>query len=292
MLFRTRTFTVAVLSLLIVVSYAHEPNRLRAVGAAKSRTCGDSISLNVQAFEPTRDALIAAGSVNARVVFEFTEAEIAHIERQIPAFWDQLRLLGWQREGDSAVRVVPARGAVIHRDGERILIKESQFAFVGPQSFARSAREEFSRSPRLTVSVMDVTVPSEQVAIIQHSDATDSPLRVDILININVRNGEAQMCHTRSTRTPFTILPDATSSEPMDPERCLDYNGTNTDGNNYPRSDWRAWRNFVGSDCDIALGQGYCWSEYITKKSCWETHGERICSKLIGHSTSYHTHSS
>ncbi|TXH66980.1 MAG: hypothetical protein E6Q83_19035 [Thiothrix sp.] len=72
--------------------------------------------------------------------------------------------------------------------------------------------------------------------------------------------------------------------------RCMDYNGYLSDGGNYPVSDWRSSRNFIGSDCDIAMARGYCWSEHIVRGGCYKTHNGRSCSYLIGHSDDYHQH--
>lgn len=80
----------------------------------------------------------------------------------------------------------------------------------------------------------------------------------------------------------------AAGDEPME-GRCLDYNGTYTDGKNYPKSDPRAFRNFIGSDCSIALSRGYCGGDHING-GCYKNHGGKLCSDLIGHSSSYHTH--
>ena len=44
---------------------------------------------------------------------------------------------------------------------------------------------------------------------------------------------------------------------------CMDYNGPNTDCVKYNKTHWKRYRNFVGSDCDYAMGQGYCWNELM-----------------------------
>ena len=43
---------------------------------------------------------------------------------------------------------------------------------------------------------------------------------------------------------------------------CMDYNGHVTDCVNYS-SGWKRFRNFAGSDCQIATSRGYCWNEYM-----------------------------
>ncbi len=70
--------------------------------------------------------------------------------------------------------------------------------------------------------------------------------------------------------------------------RCMDYNGPFSDGGNYPKSHWRAYTNFIGSDCDIALLYGYCYLDHYVG-GCEENHGQ-LCSSLIGHNPDYHVH--
>lgn len=72
--------------------------------------------------------------------------------------------------------------------------------------------------------------------------------------------------------------------------RCLDYNGWWSDGRNYPLTDWRAYRNFVASDCNRA------WAVFPTcfgdrfLSGCWAVHGDGGCSRTIHHSWRYHKH--
>ena len=44
---------------------------------------------------------------------------------------------------------------------------------------------------------------------------------------------------------------------------CMDYNCPNTDCKKYRKTHWKRYRNFVGSDCDYAMGQGDCWNELM-----------------------------
>jgi hypothetical protein len=83
-------------------------------------------------------------------------------------------------------------------------------------------------------------------------------------------------------------VPEAVRGDPME-GRCLDYNGTYTDGTNYPRSDQRAYKNFVGSDCNLAMLAGHCFADHLNG-GCYKNHGSKLCSDLIGHSSAYHTH--
>ena len=65
-------------------------------------------------------------------------------------------------------------------------------------------------------------------------------------------------------------------------ERCQDYNGMFGNGEN-DQEPAQALINFIGSDCDIAMGQGYCWNESFGEDtiSCYANHGGKICSELI-----------
>lgn len=84
---------------------------------------------------------------------------------------------------------------------------------------------------------------------------------------------------------PMAVMP---RGEPMD-GRCLDYNGWWSDGGNYGKTDWRAYRNFVMSDCDRAFFSAGCWQDHY-RGGCWAVHGQGGCSARIGHSSDYHKH--
>ncbi len=65
---------------------------------------------------------------------------------------------------------------------------------------------------------------------------------------------------------------------------CIDYNGPW--GNYSPEAHgWQRAVNFLGSDCCMALLEGYCWDEFITHVPCIQNHGGKTCSELIGHYT-------
>ncbi len=65
------------------------------------------------------------------------------------------------------------------------------------------------------------------------------------------------------------------------PSGCIDYNGPW--GNDDPKArGWQHLINFLGSDCCIALLQGYCWDEFLTHTPCYQNHGGKSCSELIG----------
>lgn len=293
-----RKSLVAALLLLtpFLFSYADEalrprPRALDAVDAAPRHADGTdgAVSLNVPHFEPVRDELVATGSVYARFRFNFADEELAEIEAQAPEFWNHMRLVGWEREGNSVTRLVPARGAIIRRDGESILIRESRYAFVEGKPLVRGAREDFAREPRIAVEVEDVKVGSERVEVLRVSGDSGGPVRADIIINVDLRETSPGMCHLPPKGSGGRVQSHAAGS-PMKDLRCLDYNGPFTDGVNYETNTWRRFNNFAGSDCELALYKGYCWTEHFTKRSCQSTHGGKTCSALIGHSQNYHKH--
>lgn len=77
---------------------------------------------------------------------------------------------------------------------------------------------------------------------------------------------------------------------PGDAIRCLDYNGPYGNQVNYSHWYWRAWANYVGSDCDLAFFQAAC---YLDNTTPWgPCDGQRNCSAAIGHCFSYHRHTS
>lgn len=68
---------------------------------------------------------------------------------------------------------------------------------------------------------------------------------------------------------------------------CNRFNGPASDGGHYPKTHWRAYANFVGSDCDLALlqstkcyGHGYC----------NQSGPAAGCSTIIDHNRFYHPH--
>ena len=97
---------------------------------------------------------------------------------------------------------------------------------------------------------------------------------------------QKELC-AKPEETPAKTNGKSTKAEPMD-GRCLDYNGWWSDGGNYGKTDWRAYRNFVMSDCDRAFFSG-CWRDHYSG-GCWAVHGSGGCSRVIGHSSDYHKH--
>lgn len=77
---------------------------------------------------------------------------------------------------------------------------------------------------------------------------------------------------------------------PGDSIRCLDYNGPYGNQINYSHWYWRAWVNYVGSDCDLAFYQAACYLDNITPWGPCD--GQHNCSATIGHCFGYHRHTS
>ena len=77
--------------------------------------------------------------------------------------------------------------------------------------------------------------------------------------------------------------PSATKSmsEPTDVPRCKDYNGPLGNGQN-DQGKVQSLINFIGSDCDLAMGKGLCWDEHNNDMGgCYNTHGGVICTDLL-----------
>jgi hypothetical protein len=70
---------------------------------------------------------------------------------------------------------------------------------------------------------------------------------------------------------------------------CNRWNGPHTDDYHYPKTNWKALRNFVGSDCDRALA-ARCLKDYTSNTWCNGSGGPAACSGKIGHSKRYHKH--
>lgn len=72
---------------------------------------------------------------------------------------------------------------------------------------------------------------------------------------------------------------------PGDWVHCNRFNGPGTDDVHYPKSNPRAWINFAGSDCDLALlSSTVCWGHSY----CNQSGPAGGCSIIIGRSPRYH----
>ncbi|EZH64325.1 hypothetical protein DH09_00995 (plasmid) [Bacillaceae bacterium JMAK1] len=91
---------------------------------------------------------------------------------------------------------------------------------------------------------------------------------------------------TQGTLSP--VPPHGTRYSPGQMVHCNRFNGPQTDDVHYAHSHWRAYYNFVLSDCDYGVGQGYCSIISGNDKCNRPTRAE--CSLDIGHSRLYHRH--
>lgn len=76
---------------------------------------------------------------------------------------------------------------------------------------------------------------------------------------------------------------------------CNRFNGPGSDGVHYPKTHWKAYVNFVGSDCQLAVtfNKYYgklCALDYTSNKWCNGYGGPAACSGVIGHKKTYHKH--
>jgi hypothetical protein len=261
----------------------HQPDPEMVVGGMSD------VAVNRPLAGSGRDEVAAAGSVVVQEFVDVTEDEIRLLDAESPGFLDQVILHGWQREGNRFSRQLPARGVELRRGSdEPIRIRESRFAVVLERD-DRRGRESLARDDKpFDVTFEDTPLPHAGIEFKRSvSPRNGAPVTIDVTVSINYRDIKTGMCHLDQQQPNRRIQ---TNASPMAEARCLDYNGPYSDGKNYTLSDIRAWRNAIFSDCDLALSAGYCWTEHITKKGCYATHGNRVCSALIGHSSSYHKH--
>lgn len=95
--------------------------------------------------------------------------------------------------------------------------------------------------------------------------------------------------------TPITINQYYKKYKPGDKVHCNRFNGPLTDDVHYPKTHWRAYVNFAGSDCQLAITSSnpvgkLCALDYTSSPWCNGSGGPAACSKVIGHSTKYHRH--
>jgi hypothetical protein len=195
---------------------------------------------------------------------------------------------GWERTAEGFQRVVPIKNVEL-TDATGNVLKP------GPDGVFKSlplrldkdrSQKLMSESPgRLPAGSSVIENPRLKTKIGELNLYTIGERAGRRVLRIDQAWGEpADCCSTGATG--LFVVP---KGDPMDDARCLDYNGTNTDGVNYPKSDYRAFVNFVGSDCDIALGQGNCFLDHVNG-GCFANHDKKLCSALIGHPSTYHTH--
>lgn len=242
--------------------------------------------------------VIAHGTIYLRLYIDLTDEEVRMINREHPRFLNRISLLGWQREGNRFFRMVSAKNVDLHFGDEIVSVKSGRYAFLAEEDSASEQRQELRRLIEekrakagikdgravlpFTMSVRGVTIPAKDLEVANFDAGIDesSPVKMDIIENIEYRTMKANMHHGHDSH--------GKSGSPM--ERCMDYNGPMSNGKNYAAHDPRAWVNFVCSDCDLA-GAGRCvscWNDHRVG-GCQANHG-KVCSKYIGHSSSYHKH--
>ena len=95
--------------------------------------------------------------------------------------------------------------------------------------------------------------------------------------------------------TPITLKGFYDEYSEGDTVHCNRFNGGASDNVHYPKDDWRAYVNFVGSDCQQAITDNtyyaaLCAKDYTDEKWCNGIGIAAACSSLIGHKTTYHKH--
>ena len=80
-----------------------------------------------------------------------------------------------------------------------------------------------------------------------------------------------------------------------DKVHCNRFNGPASDNVHYPKSHWKAYTNFVGSDCQLAITFNkslgpLCALDYTSNTWCNGYGRAAACSAVIGHSRTYHKH--
>jgi hypothetical protein len=70
---------------------------------------------------------------------------------------------------------------------------------------------------------------------------------------------------------------------------CNRFNGPSSDDVHYPKTNWKALRNFAHSDCDDAFAIR-CLKDYNSETWCNGSGGAAACSGKLGHSKKYHRH--
>jgi len=132
----------------------------------------------------------------------------------------------------------------------------------------------FSVEPGL--QKIEVLNPHGQVIAVRELVTDEQTLRLPIVLTNDL---EKHACCSAAAENKET----QTDAPP-----CRDYNGNLGDCINYS-SGWRKYTNFILSDCDYAMGAGYCWNELMPGVSCVHL-GYTNCGYLIGHTSAHHCH--
>lgn len=221
-----------------------------------------------------------------------TRAQSARLPR---AFARTAALTGWRQRGDGYVSTGPLAYAEL-TNGRVSVFTDGDGYFPLPEGgpaglrvvIRGTGRAVGSREARRSQELPLEELAGEELAAIQEA----VPPTTERVPGAAARSATATLglevpfldCCFRNSPARGSV----SARNAMD-GRCLDYNGVWTDGGNYPRSDWRAFRNFVGSDCDLAFFRAGCWRDHFSG-GCWAVHGAGGCSAKIGHAWSYHRH--
>lgn len=230
--------------------------------------CGGSNNNQVMITNGQSDQLVVVSKA------VLTDDEVA----QLPSdFEEKAATEGWQRVSDGFERTIPASNVEV-TNGSAVAVTDENghFGFSSATSSSSSS------------SSIQIIVDGEVVVEVHNSTVVSTTRSSGARIwTLDVPES---CCSDADSGAECTGAMAATSRTPMDEGRCLDYNGWWSDGQNYSKSDWRAFRNLVGSDCSKAVFQGVkCWLDHF-RGGCWKVNGSGGCSAAIGHSSSYHKH--
>lgn len=248
--------------------------------------------------------VVAHGTVESRLYIDLTNAEIRQIRRVQPRFFTDIRLMGWHQKGNRLYSASPATGLQLQLDGRSVAVEAGRYALVESRAKAHIKRHELKSQMqqegasavknRIKVFYMGHELPAGSVEVLsaESGERKDSAPRLNLTVNFEFRSWREQMHKSHGSWKQAGEHHHAQTSSngnPMD-VRCLDYNGPFSDGGNYPKTHWRAFMNFVGSDCDLSFIScgALCAKDHMVG-GCATNH-KKLCSAIINHSTSYHKH--
>lgn len=291
--------------LIVSLSYGQTSNKF----APANNSAPQNTSLSKTQPEQNESNIIAHGNIQIKLYREFTNTEMKEIEKEYPEFLDKLTYLGWRYDGQKLYHFWPAGEIKIKLNNEQVDVKDGKYTLLAKRGFSEEQRKKLKNSFRqerkkasspVTLFFQNKEIPKEmlEVANLELGLNSKNPLTLDIIINVEYLTMKSKgMCHqedesSNNTATNYPYIRKASynnpQSEPM--ERCMDYNGPMSDGVNYPKTDWRAFRNFVGSDCYLTFCVlPICLLDHLVG-GCQKAHIV-LCSTFIGHSHYYHQHS-
>lgn len=173
---------------------------------------------------------------------------------------------GWKITDDGAVREVVLTDGEVFVDGTKYDLQDS--GIISVNSILNKGK---------TVSTDEHFMRTATVDII------DGKPTVVFLVDM----GEL-FDHMDSEQFKISPLKDYGSKYyPGDWVHCNRFNGPASDDVHYKKTNPKAWVNFAGSDCDLALVRStVCWGHSY----CNQSGPAGGCSIVIGHSAKYHRH--